>query len=119
MEKFLAIYKGHAESLAHMQWNKLPQEEQQKRMQHGMASWGKWMQDHNARVNYVGGPLGKTLAVSKDGVAEAKNKDCGYVIVEAETHEEAAKMFLNHPHFSIFPGESVEIMECLPIPENK
>jgi hypothetical protein len=26
-------------------------------------------------------------------------------------------MFENQPHFSIFPGDSVELMECLPIPE--
>jgi hypothetical protein len=25
-------------------------------------------------------------------------------------------MFEKHPHFSIFPGDSVEIMEVLPIP---
>jgi hypothetical protein len=25
-------------------------------------------------------------------------------------------MFEDHPHFSIFPGESVEIMPVLPIP---
>ena len=41
----------------------------------------------------------------------------GYVIVQAESHEAAAKMFENHPHFSIFPGDSVEIMECLPLPQ--
>ncbi len=35
---------------------------------------------------------------------------------EAESHEAAAKLFLSHPHFSIFPGDSIEIMECLPIP---
>ena len=27
-----------------------------------------------------------------------------------------AKLFEKHPHFTIFPGDSVEIMECLPIP---
>ena len=37
-------------------------------------------------------------------------------VVRAETHEAAARMFENHPHFAIFPGDSVEIMECLPIP---
>ncbi len=119
MKKFLAIYKGHPESDPHIEWNKLPPEEQQKRMQQGMASWGKWMQDHNSKIDYAGGPLGKTLIVNKDGVAQVKNKDCGYVIVEAESHEEAAKMFLNHPHFSIFPGENIEIMECLPTPGSK
>jgi hypothetical protein len=25
-------------------------------------------------------------------------------------------MFEGHPHFTIFPGESIEVMECLPIP---
>jgi hypothetical protein len=28
----------------------------------------------------------------------------------------AGEAFRDHPHFSIFPGESVEIMECVPIP---
>jgi len=37
-------------------------------------------------------------------------------VVQAETHEAAAKLFLNHPHFSIFPGDSIEVMENLPIP---
>ena len=39
-----------------------------------------------------------------------------YVIVEAESHEAAAEMFADHPHFTIFPGDAVEIMECLPMP---
>jgi hypothetical protein len=38
------------------------------------------------------------------------------VIVQAESHEAAAKLFENHPHFTIFPGDSVEIMECLRLP---
>lgn len=40
----------------------------------------------------------------------------GYVIVQAESHEAAAELFERHPHFAIFPGDSVEIMECLPLP---
>jgi hypothetical protein len=38
------------------------------------------------------------------------------IIVKAESHEVAAKMFQEHPHFTIFPGDGVEIMECMPIP---
>ena len=38
----------------------------------------------------------------------------GYVIVRAESHEAAAKVFEKHSHFAILPGDSVEIMECLP-----
>ena len=36
--------------------------------------------------------------------------------VRADSHEAAAKLFENHPHFTIFPGESVEVMPVLPIP---
>jgi hypothetical protein len=39
-----------------------------------------------------------------------------YTIVQAESHEAAAKLFEGHPHFAIFPGDGVEIMEVLPIP---
>jgi len=34
----------------------------------------------------------------------------------AAASEAAAKMFQNHPHSSIFPGDGVEIMEELAIP---
>jgi hypothetical protein len=116
MKKFLAIYRGDSSSKARTEWDKLSLEEQQKLTKRGMESWGKWMQENSASVVFPGGPLGKTLAVDKGGISSKKNKDCGFVVIEAATHEEAAKMFLNHPHFAIFPGENVEIMECLPIP---
>lgn len=119
MKKFLAIFKGYPESPSQIEWNKLSEEEKQNRTRQGMEGWGKWMQDNNASIVYPGGPLGKTLSVNKEGITQVKNKDCAFVIVEAATHEEAAKKFLKHPHFSIFPGENVEIMECLPIPEIK
>lgn len=32
------------------------------------------------------------------------------------TGTEAASLFEGHPHFAIFPGDAVEIMERLPIP---
>ena len=37
--------------------------------------------------------------------------------MQAESYDDAAKLFLNHPHFTIFPGDSVEVMECLPMPK--
>ena len=112
MKRFLAIYRGEPTQ----GWEDVPLEEQNKRIQRGMESWGRWMKEHGSDVLDTGGPLGKTLAVDKHGISSVKNKDCGYVIIQAMTHEEAAKKFLDHPHFAIFPGENVEIMECLPIP---
>ena len=68
------------------------------------------------RIVDAGGPLGVTKRVSPEGVADTHNNLSGYVVIEAQSHAEAASLFEGHPHFSIFPGDAVEIMECLPIP---
>ena len=81
-----------------------------------MQAWMDWGTTHTAAIVDQGGPLGKTKRVSPEGIDDIKNSMTGYVIVRAPSHAAAAKMFENHPHFSIFPGDSVEIMECLPIP---
>ena len=41
---------------------------------------------------------------------DSKNDVTGYVVVRAESHEAAARLFEGHPHFTLFPGDSVEIM---------
>ena len=64
----------------------------------------------------MGGPLGKTKRVGADGIADVGNEMGAFTVVRAASHEAAAKMFENHPHFAIFPGEAVEIMPVLPIP---
>lgn len=117
MKKFLAIYLGAMHSDAFKKWNAMDAATRKQREQAGMEAWMRWGQDHKKSIVYDGGPLGKTKRADAGGVADIKNMMGGYVIVEAETHEAAARMFLNHPHFSIFPGESVEIMECLPMPK--
>jgi hypothetical protein len=116
MKNFLAIYRGEP-GQGTKAWNELSPEQKEKRTQQGMEAWGQWMTDHSSKIIVPGGPLGKTLQVSREGITPVVNRDCGFVLVEAENHEAAAKMFLKHPHFSIFPGENVEIMECLAIPK--
>lgn len=108
MKRFLAIYMGSPMS-------GLPRPDAAT-MQKGIVAWHKWMEDHQAAVLDAGGPLGKTKRTAKDGVSDIRNQMTGYIVVEAESHQAAADMFLNHPHFTIFPGDSVEVMECLPIP---
>ena len=81
-----------------------------------MFAWRAWMQEHSAKIVDMGGPLGKTKRAARDGVSDIRNGLAAYVIVEAESHDAAARMFEGHPHFTIFPGDSVEIMECLPLP---
>ncbi|HRD28052.1 MAG TPA: YciI family protein [Caulobacter sp.] len=111
MKTFLALYMGSMSADAAS-----PADLSEETIAEGMAAWGAWMARHAAVIVDTGGPLGKTLKAAKDGVTETRNAVAGYVIVKAESHADAAALFKGHPHFSIFPGESVEVMERLPIP---
>jgi transcription antitermination factor NusG len=116
MKKFLAIYIGTASALEKSGWNTMDEAKRKKQEASGLAAWGEWMVANEAAVVEQGGPLGKTKRTAAQGVSDTKNNMAGYVVVQAESHEAAARMFEKHPHFTIFPGDSVEIMECLPIP---
>lgn len=116
MKQFLAVYVGTSRAHELSGWDKLDDAARKKLQQDGMNAWLAWGEQNASRIVFNGGPLGKTKRTGPDGVSDIKNNLAGFVVLEAETHEEAALLFENHPHFSIFPGDSVEIMECLPIP---
>ena len=116
MKKFLAIYIGTADSLEKAQWDKLDERKRKELEASGIKAWMQWGAANSGAIVDQGSPLGKTKRASKQGTADMKNNMTGYAIVQAESHEAAAKLFENHPHFTIFPGDSVEIMECLPLP---
>jgi hypothetical protein len=114
MKKFLAIYTGAASAVE--KWKKLDEKTRKERDAAGMKAWMEWGVAHAGAICDQGSPLGKTKRAAKEGITSITNHMTGYVIVEAESHDAAARMFENHPHFSIFPGDGVEIMECLPLP---
>lgn len=116
MKKFLAVYIGTEDALQRSSWNALSADERKARERAGMEAWMAWGQKHAAAIVDQGAPLGKTKRAAPEGLSDIKNVMAGYVIVQAESHESAAKLFDEHPHFTIFPGDSVEIMECLPLP---
>jgi hypothetical protein len=47
--------------------------------------------------------------VSSSGVNDARNDIMMYQIVQANSADEAAKMFVGHPHFGI-PQATIEVM---------
>jgi len=114
MKKFVAIYLGTAVSFA--EWQAMDDETKKRKEKAGMEAWSAWAQANKDSIVDPGTPLGKTKRIDKTGISDTKNEAGAYTIVQAESHEAAAKLFLNHPHFMIFPGESVEVMECLPMP---
>ena len=115
-DTFLAVFIADKTSPRMAAWNALPEGERLARQQEGMAAWKAWVEKNQAAIVGMGGPLGKTKRVSQDGIADVSNALTAYTVVRADSHEAAARMFEQHPHFAIFPGEAVEIMPVLPIP---
>ena len=119
MKNFLAIYIGTEDALARAQWTRLDEATRKDREVAGIKAWMDWGVANAAAIVDQGSPLGKTKRASPEGMTDIKNVMVGYVIVRADSHEAAARLFENHPHFTIFPGDSVEIMECLPLPSRR
>ena len=115
-DTYLAVFLGSKNSAKWTAWNALSETERKAREIRGMAAWKGWVEKHQASLVAMGGPLGKTKKVDAQGIADVTNAMGAFTVVRAASHETAAKMFEDHPHFSIFPGESVEIMPVLPIP---
>lgn len=116
MKNFMAVFVGDMASPKMQDWMKMEEGKRKQLEGEGIKKWGDWMKAHSAVIVNGGGPLGKTKKVSAQGISDIRNNMSGFVVVKAESQEAAAKMFEKHPSFSHFPGDSVEIMEVLPIP---
>lgn len=115
MKKYLAIFLGTAANLE--KWKAMDEARRKEAEKTGIEAWNRWGTACAKSIVDDGSPLGKTKRISARGIEDTKNAMGAYTIVEAESHEAAARMFENHPHFTIFPGEAVEVMECLPMPK--
>ena len=113
---FLAVFLGSKTSPRMTAWNALPEAERLAKQQEGVGAWKAWAEKHRAAIVDMGGPLGKTKKVTERGVEDTSNELSAYTVIRADSREAAAKLFEKHPHFMIFPGNSVEIMPVLPIP---
>lgn len=114
MKRFVAIFTGSAEAMA--RWEALTDAERNERHQAGFKAWGDWMEKNRKSIVEGGAPLGRTKRVSRAGVSDIRNNMAAFAVVQAESHQAAADLFEGHPHFTLFPGEGVEVMECLPVP---
>ena len=115
-DTYLAVFLGSKTSPRMKAWMALPEAERRAQEQVGMAAWKAWVEKHHAAVSAMGGPLGKTKKVTGRGIDDVSNEMGAFMVVRAPSHAAAAKLFENHPHFTIFPGDAVEIMPVLPIP---
>ena len=115
-DTYLAVFLGSKTSAKMAAWTALPEAERKAKEKEGIAAWKAWVAKHQAALVEMGGPLGKTKRVGPGGITDISNELGAFTVVRAASQEAAAKMFENHPHFAIFPGEAVEVMPVLPIP---
>src|SRR5689334_20937806 len=115
-ETYLAVFLGSKDNQRMSAWMAMSPSERQAKEREGIAIWKAWVAKHQSAILEMGGPLGKTKQVDAKGVSDIANEMGGFTVVRAASHEAAAKMFEDHPHFSFFPGERVEIMPVLAIP---
>ena len=114
MKSYLAVFTGSPQAMS--RWETLSESDRKQKEAQGIAAWKKWASDNASVIVEMGGPLSKTKEVTASGISDIRNNLSAFTIVKADTQEAAARLFIQHPHFTIFPGEGVEVMEILPIP---
>lgn len=112
MTKFFVLYRMPIAGLE--AWMQIDPEKRKADEDAMKVSWNAWMASHTAQIKETAG-AGKTKLVTSDGVSDSKNDIMLYSMVEAESHEAAAKLFENHPHLQI-PGATIEVMTINVLP---
>jgi hypothetical protein len=107
LKKFLVLYLVPADVLA--SWAKTDPGVKKAAEEKMRDEWQHWMSDHGKMLTLTEA-AGKTKTVTSTGIGDTKNDILLYSIVEAETHDVAAKAFAHHPHLQI-PQSSVQVME--------
>ena len=112
MKKYLVTYLAPASVID--DWKKTEPEKRKQAEEKMQGDWRKWMTDHARIFVDNGAGVGKTKCVTAQGTSDTRNEIMLYAIVEAESHEAAAKTFEGHPHLQI-PQSSIEVMEINPL----
>jgi hypothetical protein len=113
MKKFMALYMCPIAVMEDMMKNSTPE-----MMKAHMGEWMTWANACGSGLVDMGQPLGKTKRVTAEGASNVRNEISGYSIVQAESHDDAAKFFAQHPHIKL-QGASVELIEIMPMPGAK
>jgi hypothetical protein len=111
MKKYLALYNAPTTSIDEMMKNASPD-----MMKESMESWKVWMGKHQAMFVEMGAPAAKNWRVTKDGVKPMRNEVTGYSVIQAESPEDAAKMFADSPHLIGMKDAYVDVTELMDMP---
>ena len=109
MKKYLAVFVAPIEAYDKMKEANATKSPEQRKAD--MDTWMKWMEMHKADFVDNGGGVGSAKRVAKDGITDIRNEIGGYMIVQAENIDAAAKIFVNSPED--MEGASVQVMEIM------
>ncbi len=111
MKKYLAVFVAPLEAYDAMRAEMKNKSEEQKKQE--MQAWMDWMQTNKDKIADHGGGVGMAKRVTEGGnVTDTRNEIGGYMIIQAESSDEAAGIFKNSPHFGV-TGGAVEVMEIM------
>jgi hypothetical protein len=112
-DTYLAVFTSNKTSPRWRAWYAMSEAERRARDEEGLAALAAWDEAHRDVIVYEGGPLGPTKRTSPEGVTDVVNELTVFMVVRAPSHDAAARMFEGHPHFTIFPCDSVDVMPLL------
>lgn len=94
-------------------WSAKPKEETKPVEEALMKKWQDWsMQNASSILETYG--AGKTKKVDQNGVSDFRNEIMLISIVQGESKEAVAELFVNHPHLEI-PESWIEITDANPM----
>lgn len=111
LQKFLVLYLVPPDVMA--DWARTDPATRKVAEEKMQGEWQRWMGEH-AKMIALTMPAGKTKAVTAAGVTDIKNEIMMYSLVEADSHDSAVRIFVNHPHLTI-PKSWIEVMEVRPL----
>ncbi len=111
---YLAVFTSDKTGPKWAAWRAMSEAEQQATAERGVAAVKAWEAAHRDVIVYAGGPLGPTKRIGDDGrIEDVVNLLTVFMVVRAESHEAAARLFEGHPHMDPFPCDGVEVMPLL------
>ena len=111
MKKYLAVFMAPLAAYDAMKEKMKAQTPEDR--QKSMEEWQRWMTAHKANLVDPGAGVGGATRVAQGGAtSSARNEIGGYMIVQANSAEEAAALFVDMPHFGI-EGGWIDVMECM------
>jgi hypothetical protein len=108
---YLAVFTMDKAGPRFQAWKAMTEAQQAARAEIGIAAVRAWEAAHRANIVHVGGPLGPTKRINDAGeITDTVNRLTVFIVVRADSHEAAARLFEDHPHMTIFPCDGVEVM---------